>query len=173
MATTATPEEAREQANVELARSFKAAMAAVRRLRGRDTHRPGELSYAQYSVLALLAERGELAAGELAGAAALSPATVTQMLDHLAAAGLVVRVRSERDRRVVVSRLADLGHELVEERHRAIEPLWTSALAGFTPAEMRTAAAVLDQLRAVFEELDRAALCERPGAAAPGAAAGA
>ena len=35
----------------QLARSFKAAMAAVRRLRGRETHRPGELSDAQYSLL--------------------------------------------------------------------------------------------------------------------------
>ena len=32
-------------------RSFKAAMAAVRRLRGRESQRPGELSYAQYSLL--------------------------------------------------------------------------------------------------------------------------
>ena len=34
-----------------LGRSFKAATAAVRRLRGRDTHRPEALSHAQYQVL--------------------------------------------------------------------------------------------------------------------------
>jgi DNA-binding MarR family transcriptional regulator len=129
----------REQASTALARSFKATMAAVRRLRGRDTHRPGELSYAQYSLLAELADHGELPAGELATLAALSPATVTQMLDHLAATGLVVRTRSERDRRVVVSRLADAGRELVAARHRCVAPLWT---------------AVIDRLRGVFEALD-------------------
>ena len=35
----------------QLGHSFKTAMAAVRRLRGRETHRPGELSYAQYALL--------------------------------------------------------------------------------------------------------------------------
>ena len=43
----------------ELGRSFRAAMAAVRRLRGRETHRPGELSFAQYSLLFGLARGGE------------------------------------------------------------------------------------------------------------------
>ena len=144
----------REAANAELVRAFKAAIVAVRRLLGRDTHRPGELSHAQYSLLAELAERGELPAGELALAAALAPASVTQMLDHLADAGLVVRTRSETDRRVVVSRLADAGRELVEERRRCIAPLWTGALDEFTPAQLRTAAAVLERVREVFEALD-------------------
>ena len=31
--------------------AFKGAMAALRRMRGRETHRPGELSYAQYGLL--------------------------------------------------------------------------------------------------------------------------
>src|SRR5712671_3147100 len=86
--------DAREQ----LGRSFKAAMGAVRRLRGRDTQRAGELSYAQYSLLFTLSERsGELSSRELASSADLSPATVTQMLDSLVEAGLVERVRSEHD----------------------------------------------------------------------------
>jgi len=149
-----TQTEALEHARAELGRAFKGALAAVRRLRGRDAHRPGELSHAQYTLLAELAERGELPAGELAAAAELSPATVTQMLDHLAAAGLVVRTRSERDRRVVVSRLADAGRARVEERRCAVAPLWEAALDSFTPAQLLTAAAVIDRLRGVFETLD-------------------
>ena len=144
----------REQASLELGRAFKGTLAAVRRLRGRETHRPGELSHAQYSLLAELAERGEMAAGELAVAAALAPATVTQMLDHLAAAGLVVRTRSERDRRVVVTALAPDGRALVSARQRSIEPLWRAALEDFSGPELRTAAAVLERLREFFEGLD-------------------
>ena len=41
-------------------RRSRASMAAVRRLRGRETHRPGELSFAQYSLLFGLATSGEL-----------------------------------------------------------------------------------------------------------------
>ena len=144
----------RERASAELGRAFKGAMAAVRRLRSRDNQRPDGLSHARYSLLIELAEHGELSAGELAGAAALSPATVTEMLDQLAEAGLVVRSRSDRDRRVVSTRLADAGRALVEERHGAIAPLWQAALADFTDDELRATAAVLRRLGEFFETLD-------------------
>jgi DNA-binding MarR family transcriptional regulator len=153
MAETAVDTE-REQASAELGRAFREAMVAVRRLRGRESQRPGELSYAQYSLLTILAENGELPAGELACAAALSPATVTQMLDHLAAAGLVARTRSETDRRVVVSRLVEAGRVLVEERQACIAPLWNAALEEFGAEDLLTAAVVLDRVREVFEALD-------------------
>src|SRR3954463_2202688 len=97
----------RAEALEQLGRSFRAAMAAVRRLRGRETHRPGELSFAQYSLLFGLAHGGEMSAGELAPSADLSAATVTQMLDSLAAGGLVDRIRSERDKRVVLTSLTE------------------------------------------------------------------
>lgn len=137
--------------------SFKAAMVAVRRLRGRETHRPGELSYAQYGVLFGLAEAGALPAGELAVAVDLSPATVTQMLESLARTGLVERTRSEDDKRVVLSSLTDRGHELIEQRRSFFERHWRDALAEFGDDELLTAAAVLERIRAMFEEL-----AERP-----------
>ena len=110
----------RTEALDQLGRSFKGAMAAVRRLRGRETHRPGELSFAQYSLLFGLGEAGELSVRELALAADLAPATVTQMLDSLEAAGLVERVRSQRDRRVVLISLTERGAELVADAPRAL-----------------------------------------------------
>ncbi len=144
----------RERASTELGRALRAVMAAARRLRGRDAQRPGEVSYAQYSLLFALAEHGELPAGELACVAALSPASVTEMLDHLAGMGLVVRTRSERDRRVVVSRLADAGQAVVAARHARIAPQWDAALAEFSEEQLRAAAAVLERLREFFEGLD-------------------
>lgn len=132
--------------------AFKAAMAAVRRLRGRETHRPGELSYAQYTLLFGLAQGGALPAGELAYAADLSPATVTQMLDGLERAGLVQRVRSDRDKRVVLTSLSERGRATVDRRREQIEPRWRGALADFTDDELLTAAAVLDRVREMFDE---------------------
>jgi DNA-binding MarR family transcriptional regulator len=83
--------EALERRGEELGRALKGALAAARRLRGRETQRAGEVAHAQYALLFELAERGELAAGELAAAAELAPATVTGMLDHLEQVGLVAR----------------------------------------------------------------------------------
>jgi DNA-binding MarR family transcriptional regulator len=150
---TAQPGEAveREEALARLGTAFKGAMGAIRRLRGRDTHRPGELSFAQYHLLFGLAGQSELSSGELAQAADLAPATVTQMLDSLAAMGLVERTRSERDRRIVTCALTPRGRELVADRRQQFELRWTAALAGFDAAALATAATVLDHLRAMYD----------------------
>ncbi len=153
MAPSVAPQRGKARAIEALAQSFKGATAAVRRLRGRDTHRPGALSQAQYQVLFELLRGGELPAGALAGVADVSPASMTQMLDRLADAGLVERVRSEKDRRIVGARLTEAGRAVCEERRAALEPLWREMLAGFTASELHTAAAVLDRLTELFEHL--------------------
>jgi DNA-binding MarR family transcriptional regulator len=150
LAGTAAAPEPHEQ----LGRSFKAAMAAVRRLRGRETHRPGELSYAQFSLLFSLAGEQLRSAKELADAAALSPATVAQMLESLELAGLVRRSRSTDDRRIVLTGLTERGEGLVRERRARFEQRWRDALAGFSDEELLTAAAVLERLAEHFRELD-------------------
>jgi DNA-binding MarR family transcriptional regulator len=135
--------------------SFKHAASAARRLRGRETHRPGSLSQAQYQVLfELLA--AELPAGELAALVEVSPASMTQMLDRLADAGLVERVRSHEDRRIVVSRLTEAGRAECEERRAALAPVWSEMLGDFTVKELHTAAAVLDRLTELLERLGQA-----------------
>jgi DNA-binding MarR family transcriptional regulator len=128
-------------------------MAAVRRLRGRETRRHGELSDAQYGLLFSLREHETMSSSELAFAADLSPATATEMLDGLVESGLVRRERSDRDRRVVLISLTDHGRMLIEERRARYEPRWRAALDQFSEDELRTAAAVLDRMRDMFEDL--------------------
>ncbi|HUZ28051.1 MAG TPA: MarR family transcriptional regulator [Solirubrobacteraceae bacterium] len=144
----------------ELARAFKGTLAARNRARGRETHKPGELTDAQYSLLFGLRDPVELPTGELAFAADLSPASTTEMLEGLGAAGLVQRRRSEQDRRVVLVSLTARGRELVEARRAEFEPRWRAAFGEFSEAELRSAVAVLDQLRDFFDELSRARSAE-------------
>ena len=146
-------ESEQRSATEELARSFKRAMAAVRRMRGRETRRSGELTDAQYSLLFCLRDETQMSVRDLACAADLSPASVTEMLEGLDVAGLVERVRSERDRRVVLTSLTDGGRALVEERRARFEPRWRAALETFSEDELVVAAAVLDRLRGFFEEI--------------------
>lgn len=157
MSTRATATPARGEPALDpysaLGRSFKGAMAAVRRLRGRETRGHGELSDAQYGLLFSLRDHEALSSSELACAADLSPATATEMLDALVASGLVLRKRSDRDRRVVLISLTDHGRMLIEERRARFEPLWRAAFSDFTEDELRTTAAVLDRMRDMFEEL--------------------
>ncbi len=135
-----------------LGASFKGVLAAVRRLRGRETRGEG-LSDAQYGLLFGLRDHEQLSSGELACLADLSPATAAEMLEGLAAAGLVRRIRSQRDRRVVLTSLTVRGHALLEERHAHYAPRWHASLEEFSEAELRTAAAVLDRLRDMFNAL--------------------
>ena len=144
-------------AAAEVGRAFKGAVGAVRRLRGRETRSPDGLSDAQYGLLFGLREHDVLPTSELALLADLSPATATGMLDGLEASGLVTRVRSERDRRVVLTSLTERGRALVDERHARMAPRWEAALAEFSDEELCTAAAVLDRMRQMFDEF-------RPGA---------
>jgi DNA-binding MarR family transcriptional regulator len=148
---------ARRDADIsELVGAFRQVLRAAIRLRGRDTHLPGtELSHAQCELLAELHDHGELSAGELAAAAQLSPATVTQMLDHLADTGHVERARSERDRRVVVSRLTARGRREIEAKRERFRGRWEQALSGLDSEDLRATTRTLTRLRAVFEDGSR------------------
>ncbi len=155
--TTTPPDTAAElagrlEAATALGASFKAVLAAVRRLRGRETRAEG-MSDAQYGLLFGLRDHQQLPSGELACLADLSPAAAAEMLEGLAAAGLVRRVRSEQDRRVVLTSLTARGHALLEERHAHYAPRWHAALEDFSEDELRAATAVLDRLRELFNEL--------------------
>jgi MarR family transcriptional regulator, organic hydroperoxide resistance regulator len=154
----------------ELGLAFRHVFRALSRLRGRDTHLGGsELSHAQFELLIELDERGELPAGELATAARLTPATVTQMLDHLAACGHVERVRSETDRRVVVSRLTAQGQSKIAAKRSAWQRRWQAALGDVDTRELRAATHVLKRLGEVFDDVPADAACEPQEASAQGA----
>ena len=114
---------------------------------------PGELTDAQYSLLFCLRDQSQMSVRDLAEAADLSPASVTEMLEGLAAAGLVERHRSDRDRRVVLTSLTESGRGLVEERRARFEPRLRAALEPFGEHDLLTAAAVLDRLRDMFEDV--------------------
>jgi DNA-binding MarR family transcriptional regulator len=138
---------------LKLGKAFRRTVRSLSRLRGRDTHLGStELSHAQCELLFELEERGELSAGELACAAQLTPATVTQMLEHLAVGGHVERARLERDKRVVVSRLSPRGRREIEAKRAKWQSRWEQALADVDVEELRAATRVLTRLQAVFED---------------------
>jgi MarR family transcriptional regulator, organic hydroperoxide resistance regulator len=145
----------------ELGLTFRDVFRTLSRLRGRDTHLDGsELSHAQFELLIELDERGELNAGELAIAARLTPATVTQMLDHLAESGHVERVRSDTDRRVVVSRLTDQGRAKIQAKRAAWQGRWQAALGDVSDRDLRAAARVLQRLGEMFDAPPAEGACE-------------
>jgi DNA-binding MarR family transcriptional regulator len=118
--------------------------AAQRRLRGRDAQKKDGMTHAQVHLLRVLAEGGgELSASRLAASADLTPTTVTQMVDPMVGHGLVERVRSEEDRRVVFIRLTPAGREVYERQHALHEARWRELLTDVGADELDQAAQVL------------------------------
>jgi DNA-binding MarR family transcriptional regulator len=149
-----TPPRTREEEPVDqVGPAFKAAMASVRRLRGRERRSPGELRDAQYSLLFSLCQRDHLSSSELAHLADLTPASATELLDEMEQHGLVQRTRSAQDRRVVQVALTDRGLGLVQQRRERLEPRWRSAFADFSDDELRAAVAVLERMRDFFDQM--------------------
>jgi DNA-binding MarR family transcriptional regulator len=130
-------------------------MVGLRRLRGRESQRIGQLSFAQLGLLHGLAGRSECSARQLAEHSALSPATVTQMLESLEAAGLVTRTRSAQDRRVVHTVLTEQGAAVVAGRQRDMEERWDAALVEFSVDELATASKILDRIADMLELMGR------------------
>ena len=144
---------ARQQRLTELGVAFKHAYRSLSGMRGRETHlADGALGHAQHELLANLRDHGPLSASDLAGAAKLSPATVSQMLDHLAASGYVERIRSETDRRVVVTTLTPVGEGQLTARTELWRARWREALDGIADDELEIAARVLGRVAGVFDQ---------------------
>ncbi len=135
--------------------AFVELMGAERRLRGRDPHRPGELSHSQVRALFQLAKDDETTAGCLARKADLSPASMTAMLDQLEQDGFVTRRRSESDRRQVLVALTDAGRERLASKREHWNAVWLEALGHHSDAELDAAVRVMRTMAGLLDSIGR------------------
>jgi DNA-binding MarR family transcriptional regulator len=75
----------------------------------------GDVTLPQFRTLVVLAVRGPQRSIDIAEELRVNPSTGTRMCDRLIRKGLVRRMRSTTDRRVVRLRLTPAGHDLVEQ----------------------------------------------------------
>ncbi|MBP0047285.1 MarR family transcriptional regulator [Marinobacterium sp. AK62] len=80
-------------------------------LHSKQVKKACDLTLPQVLLLRSILEQGDVTVKRLAWEISLSQATVTTILDRLEERGLVERVRSLTDRRIVNARLTVLGHE--------------------------------------------------------------
>jgi MarR family transcriptional regulator, 2-MHQ and catechol-resistance regulon repressor len=74
----------------------------------------GNLTLSQFGVLEALYHLGSMCPGALSGKLLRSTGNMTLVIDNLEKHGLVRRVRSEEDRRMVMIELTPLGKETIE-----------------------------------------------------------
>lgn len=133
--------------------AFEGLFAAQRRLRGRDAKEIDGISFAQFRLLRTLTRDGPMPASRLASSAGISPASTTQMLDSLEKRGLVERVRSESDRRVVTVALTPEGERRSELRRARNTKLLEESFRDIPPGDLEIGAEVLARCAAYLDAL--------------------
>jgi DNA-binding MarR family transcriptional regulator len=93
-----------------------------------------------------IAQGAPIMVSELARQMYLHPATVVGILDRLEKQGLVVRVRSTEDRRVVRVELTGQGRTLVKKAPEVAQGLLVTGLERLTTKELKNIAEGLDHL---------------------------
>jgi MarR family transcriptional regulator, organic hydroperoxide resistance regulator len=93
-----------------------------------------------------IAESAPIKVSDLARKIYLHPATVVGILDRLETRGVVTRIRSKNDRRVVKIDLTDMGRELVSKAPQVAQGLLVEGLEVLTSKELVNIASVLDKL---------------------------
>lgn len=83
--------------------------------KGRSILSDYDITPPQFNALLTLIEHGSLTIGDLSTKMYLACSTVTDLLDRMERNELVVRVKDEKDRRIVRIQVLDKGNDLIEK----------------------------------------------------------
>ena len=86
-------------------------------------------THAQFRVMELTSHKPHWRMSDLAHRMALSPGSLTLMMDRLIEDGLISRGRSQEDRRVVIVQVTEKGQAMLAERRRALHEIVAAEIA--------------------------------------------
>ncbi|MHA3979866.1 MarR family winged helix-turn-helix transcriptional regulator [Halovulum sp. GXIMD14794] len=142
-----------------------ASLIALRRilrateLFGRELARSAGLTAVQFRVLQVVNEKGSCTAKEISQRMRVSQATVTALVDRLVKQGMVVREKSQADRRQTNILVTEKGHSTIED---APDPLQQRYVGKFEALDDWEQAMVVASLERVAAMLDAAELDASP-----------
>lgn len=115
------------------------------------------LSVAQYNVLRILRGAGAtgdtgLRCAEVGDRLITRDPDVTRLLDRLEKQALIVRARSEADRRVVTTKITPKGLALLADLDEPVEALHKRQLGHLTPGTLRALCGLLEDARSAVGE---------------------
>lgn len=124
-----------QEAHLNLARTGAGLQDAFERML-----KPHGISATQYNVLRILRGAGPegLCRHEIRDRLVTRMPDVTRLLDRMEDAGLVTRVRSTEDRRLVATRLTDRGRKLVDSLDAPVAEEHRRRLAHLSEKQLRT-----------------------------------
>jgi len=114
--------------------------------------RPLGLTLGEFRVLRVLSESGPSPMIDLAKEQMITGAAMTSIVDHLEKLGLVERVKSELDRRVVSVAISRKGHDTVKQGLALYKKLIEKATRHVTEQERRNLLAIFDKMITSVQE---------------------
>lgn len=117
---------------------------------------PLGLTLAEFRVLRVLSQSGPSPMTDLAKEQMITAAAMTSIIDHLEEQGLVERLRSESDRRVVSVAVTRKGQDTVKQGLKLYKKLIEKATRDVSEQETRNLLAIFDKMIASVQE-DQAA----------------
>ena len=125
------------------------------------------LTIPQIVVLRAIADLGDVTVRRVSEHVSLSQATVTTILNRLESRGLVTRVRSESDKRVVNARLTLAGVAVLDSSPTPLHEKFIESFDALKAAEQREILAALQRVAEMMgaEDIDAAPLLDvsQPG----------
>jgi MarR family transcriptional regulator, organic hydroperoxide resistance regulator len=128
-------------------------LLALRRSQARGQGSRGELTLAQYYVLAQFSSGAAIPITQLAEAAGVAVPTATRLVDGLERAGLLRRERSNADRRAVLVSITDLGRRRLRSKQRQVTRRRRLIYERLEPEERAQSERLLRHLAEVIAEL--------------------
>ncbi len=132
-----------------LASELRLAVMRMRRRLASERHPDNELSINQMGVLGVLARRGPMTVGELAGAEKVQPPSMTRSVNCLEESGDVIKRPHETDGRQIVVELSEQGEARIAADRDRRDAWLARRLVELTPDER----AVLHQAATILETL--------------------
>ncbi|MHA6288736.1 MarR family winged helix-turn-helix transcriptional regulator [Maricaulis sp. CAU 1757] len=112
------------------------------------------LTAPQLVVIDTLRKGGELSPSAIARRVSLSQATITSILDRLTNAGLIERIRSDSDKRVVLARLTDKGHVAANDAPELLQAGFMRSFRELQPWEQNMLIASLQRIAELMDAED-------------------
>lgn len=143
--STANPDVAREALG-----RFRVIFRSVRE-HFQEVERRCGISGSQLWLLAVVARQPGIRVTELARQLLMHQSTVSNLIEALSRRDLIVRRRSEHDRRVVLLEVGPLAHELLAKAPRPVEGLLPDALSHLSAPETEALIVALDSVLRVMQ----------------------
>jgi DNA-binding MarR family transcriptional regulator len=99
---------------VEIERHLRKIDYIIRK-KGREIITEENITAPQFQALQILINNEEMTIGELSQKIALACSTITDLIDRMEKAELVLRRKSSKDKRVVIVEVLPRGHEILEK----------------------------------------------------------